>query len=441
MKKTTFFFVLASMLMTSCLKDGFNDFEALGHEMSIQGTVSPTLGVPIGTGSATIYDMLKMVQISYADMEVDNRGIITLSYDTAAAWHIDMTTQKGGRAKDGDIVHVARNQISGSVDIDLFNNLTFLDGAEIEVDSLLVYLNAFVKANANDSVVQALQNYHVHVYYDQLAIDVLGQDNILYQVYPAPGQTADSIPIDSLIAGQYIKLFNNTDISLAINHRPKQIQYSARMNIAFEAEFFASSGLTEHQFVADSIGVQSVDISGDVKVRFPLSAYINNLNYETDINFTPSFHLNDLIVDSSMIYLDCQNGLPLSLLVRTQFVDENDQVLCDVLDPVQTEVEGADVELNPTTNLYTATAPKQTLIQIPVTRTVFDHLLNTRKIRMSAVLNTSSTSNPLRKRVSIQGDDRLTLRVWAKLRPTYDLNINIGGNGSDSTSNEKGGAR
>lgn len=432
MKKTAFLFVLASLMMTSCLKDGFNDFEALQHGMAINGTVSPTLGVPIGIGSATIYDMLKMVQISSASMEVDDRGIITIAYDTVASWHLDLESEKGSRAKDADIVHIARNQISGSVAIDLFDNLHILDDAAIEVDSLLVYVKTYVKAEANSNAMQAMQDYHVHVYYDQLNLSVVGQDNVVYPVYPDATTSADSISIDQLIAGQYVTIFNNTDISNAINKRPKELRYSARMNIAFEAAFFSAT-MSENEFVADSIGVKSVDIDGDIKVRFPVSAYLNDLSYQTDINFTPSFHLDDLVIDSSMLYMECQNGIPMSLLIRAQFVDGNDQVLCDILDPVQTEVAGADVELNPTTNLYTSVGAKQTLIQIPITKEVFDNLLETKKIRINVKLNTTPTGNPDRKRVSIQADDKLQLRVWAKLRPNYELNYEIGGN------NEEGG--
>lgn len=436
------FLVLASLMTTSCLKDGFNDFEALGKPMSFHGTINPTLGVPIGTGSATIFDMLKMVQISYATMEVDSRGIITIAYDTTAQWEINFNSKKPrhGGAKTGEIVHVIQREINGSVGIDLFQNMTFLNEADIEVDSLLVYFRAFLKAEANDSAIQAFENYHVHVYYDSLYINVVGQDNVIYPIYPGPNDLHDSIPIDSLIAGQYITLFNNTDISTAINKRPKGIQYGARMNIAFEAAFFANN-ISENDFVIDTLGVTAINIDGDIKVRFPVSAYLNNLRYETDIQFTPSTLLNDIIVDSSMIYMDCLNGIPLSLLVRAQFVDENDQVLCDVFDPAETVVEGADVALNPEINLYTATNPRETTIQVPVTKTMFESLLQTRKIRLKAGINTSPTGNPSRKRVSIQANDMLQMRVWAKLKPEYTLDIEIGGNSDTTQNGKKGGVK
>lgn len=441
MKKKLFLFcVLASLLSTSCLKDGFNDFEALQHPMAFHGTVNPTLGVPIGSGSATIYDMLRMVQISSATMEVNNNGIITIVYDTTSPFHIDMENSKfrsrnSGR-KDPSIVHVARNTIEGSVNVDLFNNIHELDSANIEVDSLKVYLNAFVQAQADNDALAAMDSFHVHVYYDQLRIDVVGQNGQLVNVLALP----DSIPIDSLIVGQNLVLFNDNDISDAINTRPREIKYSARMNIAFEAAFFANANISENQFVADSIGIKSVDINAHLKVSFPISAYINNLHYSTDIEFSPSYHLNDLVIDSSMIYFDCFNGIPLSFDIQAQFVDANNNVLCDIFNPAVAQVAGADVALDPTSNLYTAINQKQTQIQIPVTQTVFNALLNTAKIRVNAALNTSETNNTLRKRVSIQATDKLDLRVWAKLKPLYNLDIEIGGSSSDTTSS-KGGAR
>ena len=439
MKKTVLLILLASTLLTSCLKDGFNDFEALKHPLVVQGTVHPTLGVPIANGSATIFDMLQMVQISEASMVVGSNGIITVVYDTAASFQIDLEGTKKGfskrmpGAKSDTIVHVARNSIDGVVAIDLFDNIEFLDNAELEVDSLKVNLGAFISAQTRDSALEALQRFHVHVYYDQLYIDVVGKDGNIYHVV----QLQDSIPIDSLIIGQYIKLFDNTDISEAINHRPVELRYGARMNIAFEAAFFGTN-MSENQFVADSIGVTMVNIDADVDVQFPISAYISDLSYETDILFEPSFRLGDLVIDSSMIFIDCQNEIPLGFKIRLQFVDGSNNILCDVLSPSVVEVAGAEVALNPATNLYTSSNASETLVQIPVTKSVFDNLLKTKKIRMKAELNTSDTGNPLRKRVSIQADDKLNVRLWAKIDPMYDLNISIGG--SEGNNSKKGGS-
>jgi hypothetical protein len=433
MKKPLLLALLAGALFTSCLKDGFNDFDALKHPMTFQGTVSPTLGVPIGMGSATLYDMLQMVQLSDAKMEVGANGIITILYDTTAFWNIQLDnnkkTPKSG-AKDGTIVHVARNTTQGSIAIDLFNNIGALNDAELEVDSLKVYFKTHLLAHAREGAVDSMAKYHVHVYYDQLTLYVVGKDNTVQQVLAIN----DSIPIDSLLAGQDVILFNDEDISGAVNMRPKELRYSARMNIAFEAAFFASAGISENQFVADSIGITSVDVTGDIKVRFPISAYINDLNYDAQIDFSPSFQLGQLSIDTSMIYLECNNSIPLSLLLRAQLLDSTDAPLCDLLDPILTEVAGADVAINPVTNLYSSVGPNRTLVQIPVTAPVFDALLKTKKIQLTATLNTTTTGDPIRNRVAVQASDKLDLRVWAKLTPSYNLDIDI------NTGNTEGGA-
>ncbi len=425
MKKTAFIAAFACLLFSSCLKDGFNDFDALRHPMTFYGTVNPTLGVPIGEGSATIYDMLHMVQLSMASMEVGQDSIMTITYDTSMSFHIDMENSKKPHpgSKD-DIVYVSSNTIQGFVNVDLFDNITFLEGANLEVDSLLVYLSAYVKGNSDDSLqtLTAIQNYHVQVYYDQLSISILGQDNHIYNVVSID----DSIPITDLIRGSDIVLFNNTDISNVINKRPKEIRYSARMNIAFEAAFFATLGVTEDEFVADSIGIKQVDIDADLSARFPISAYIENLQYQTDIDFTHSVHLDDLVIDSSMLFLECTNGIPLSLNVRAQFVDNNDQVLCEVLNST---VDGAEIGL--VNNRYIAVNPSSSVLQIPITQPVFESMLNTSKLRITATLNTSEAST--HHKVAIRANDRLFLRVYAKLKPSYTLDFDLS-NGDNNNS-------
>ncbi len=443
MKKNVFFFVLTGLLMTSCLKDGFNDFDALNHDMSFHGEISPTFGVPIGHGETTIYDMLNMVQLTTANLEISENDVVTITYDTAFTSVIDLKdnskSNKGG-AKDGEIVHVSRNSIEGAVNIDLFDNILLLDTSDIEVDSLLVSLKAFVKASAEDSAaaIDAMNRFHVLIYYDQLKMQVVGQDNVIYDVVNLFSTPGDSLSIKSVLEGDTVQLFNNTDISIAINKRPKQIRYSARMNIAFTEEFFATLGISEDEFVADSIGLETITIDAYIKARFPISAYINNLQYDVDINFDASINLEDLTIDSSMIYIDCLNGIPLEFQLRAQLADSLNQILCDLMDPPLTTIAGADVALNQANGLYTSTGQKETLIQIPVTKNVYDNIMQANKIKLHAGLKTSDTGNPLRNRVAIQSKDKLSLRVWAKIKPSYTLDITLGDDDNDDGNGNNG---
>ena len=439
MRKPLFFIVLAGLLASSCLKDGLNDFDALKHPISISGTVNPTLGVPIGSGQMTIHDILNMVQESESYVEVSEEGILSIVYDTTASWSIDLddskaTPRKG--AKDStDVVYTARKPITGNVSFDLFENIKELENAEMEVDSLKLDILTYIKATEKPGCKEMMDSLHVHVYYDSLCIIVTGKDNRHWST-----QLPNVVPIDSLLEGQYIRLFNNEDISGAINIQPMRIDYCARMNVAFEAAFFAAAGMNENQFVADVIGIEHVDIDADIKVDFPVSAYINNFSYETDIEFVPSFSLGDLKIDSSMIFLDCENGIPLSLSLRAQLIDSTGTPLCDLLTPATTELTGSVVGLDPVTNLYVTQTPSNTLIQIPITKSVFDNLLNTHGIRLTAGLNTSNTGDPIHKRVTIKDDNYLKVRLWAKIKPSYSLDMDMGESNQGDNSG-KGGAQ
>ena len=435
MKKPLLLALFAGLLMTSCLKDGFNDFDLITHDIAIQGTVSPTLGVPVAYGAVTIYDVLQMVQVSQAEVEVGSDGIITVYYDTTISQTVQFdnskTNRRYSRSKSMDsldIVHVSRNSVTGSVNIDLFENIEFLENAEMEVDHLYVNIDALVKADAAERALAAMDSFHVHVFYDSLYIEVVGKDDshILIPVQ-------DTIPIDSLILGQNIKLFNNVDISDAINKRPKQILYGARMNIAFEAQFFAT-GMSENRFVSDSIGITAVSVDADIKVSFPISTYINNLNYSTVLKFEPSFNLGELQIDSSMLMLNLQNSIPLSLSLSAKLVDANNREIWDLLAPSPVTIEGAPVA-NDGTGRFSSSGSTNSLITIPVTSKVFEYLQKTKGIKIDAVLNTSPTGSS-NKRVAVKSTDKLDIAVTAKLKPTYNLDMNVGGNGE---SGQKGG--
>ena len=417
MKRLPLLIILASLMMTSCLKDGLHDFDALKNPISVEGTVNPTLGVPIAYGSLSLFDVINMIQQTVADLEVDDNGIISIVYDTTQHWNVPFESGKGsGLMNSSDIVHVARKEIKGVVAIDLFNQISELDNAEMEVDSLKVNLNAFIKADAHDSTLQRMNEYHVHVYYASLFLDVKGKDNSHKIFY-----IGDSITIDSLIQGQNIVLFDNTDISDAINKRPVEITYGARMNIAFEAAFFGT-GLSEDDFVSDSLGVNAVDIDANIKVSFPISTYINNLGYETDISFSSSFDPQELSIDSSALYIECDNSIPLALQLRCQLKDESDIVLGDLLNPIVTTLA--------------APGSKKTTIEIPVTRDIFDKLQKTKKIHLNAMLNTADLNPPARVKVAVRATDKLDLRIYAKVQPSYNFSFNLTGGNT-----EEGGSK
>lgn len=448
MKKTVFAALLACLMLTSCEKI-VGDLDFLDHDFEVQGTISPTLGVPVAHGSISVYDILQMVQVTEAEIEYTDDGIVTIVYDTVIKHTaiIDNGSVSKSRkyshrkgASKGDIVHnyvdTTHNSIQGAIKIDIFDNIdSTLNGASIEVDSLLVSLGAYAKAVAREGALEAMQACHVGVFYDSLYIIAVGKSGNTERI-----NLPNVIPVDSLIEGQYLKLFDKEDIGYIINMRPVEIRYGVRMNIAFEAEFY-NTDITAGQFVADSIGIDSVNITADIEVAFPISTSINNLSYNTDLRLNTSIDFDKLTIDSSMLILTCDNGLPLYLdinatLMNVDTLTQNTTLLSTLLDPSPTTLAGAPVGLDAMGH-YTAVGKSHSELRIPITATVYNDLLNANAIRIEAILNTSQTGDAIKKRVAIKSSDMLDIMVTAKIKPNYPFTFGENGNDDNDNNNSK----
>lgn len=436
MKKPVLLALLACVMLTSCEKI-VGDLDTFNHPIEIQGTVNPTLGVPVAHGSVSVYDILQMVQVTAATIEVEDDGLITIVYDTnikqtvliendkRAKWFHKKSSTKG--SKSANYVDTAHNSIQGSIIIDMFDNIdSSLNGASIEVDNLYVNVNAFVQAKAREGAREAMDSFHVAVFYDSLYLSAIGKDGSIRRI-----DLPHVVTIDSLIDGENITLFDKEDISEVINKRPVEIVYGARMNIAFESEFYETDASS---FVADSIGIDSVIIDSDIKVEFPFSAYIKDLSYNTDLIFEPSFNLGDLTIDSSMLILYCENGLPLALDLAASLVDSLGNDLGILLDPSPTTLNGAPVGPDASGH-YSSIGKSHSELMIPITASVFKNLLKTKAIRLQAVLNTTSTGSTANKNVAIKATDLLDIVVTAKIKPSYPFTFGVNNKG------QKGGQR
>lgn len=434
MKKLFPFLLVACLVMTSCVKEG--DFEALKHDISIEGEVSPTFGLPIGYGSATIHDLLSMVQESESYVEVDEDGVITLAYSFDTLLVVEIENTGKGRhpsaksdSTSAEISHLTQRTFEGSYAVDLFENITILDTLNFEVDSILLNFWAFVNVRAKEGAVENIEKYHVHVYYDSLYINIIGENGRLYPIYY---NTDSIIYIDSILhSGQNIHLFDNTDLSNVINKRMREVKYGGRMNIAFEAQFFEAQ-VSEEQFVTDSIGIEAINIDGHLNVRFPLSTYIKQISYETDIQVASTFKAEDIVVDSSHLLFQFTNGIPLNLDMTAILLDSTDNVLDTIL--YDAKINGAEVERNDH-GRYVSKTPSVNNIDIEINNHVWNSLQSTRKIRLKAGLGTSTVGNN-KTRVSIRDTDMLEFKLRALAHASYNLNFDI-----NTSSNKKGGAK
>lgn len=439
MKRNIILFALVGLLASSCVKDG--DFDALNNDLSLHGVVNPVLGIPIASGSVTVHDFIHMVQISDAKVETGSDDVITIYYDDTTHNVIDLEGKKPLKVKNGSKstgrVIVEKPQ-EGSVTVDLFENLTFMDTNQIEVDSILVYLDAYVKAAAENIAytTQAIQNYHVLVYYNHLNLTVEGQNGdtrVLKSKYNQPG---DSLAINELLNGEHIILFDNEDISEAINMRPKIIRYSVKMNIEFTPEFFASN-LDENSFVVDSIGINQIDLDTYLKAKFPIAAYMKDLSYPVDIDMELSTEMDNLTIDSSYFYLKYSNGIPIDLALDLKLLDANGNPLCTLLTQNEGLIKGAPVKRDTQTGRIVADGESKNSIPILITKNVYDNLMNAKKLRLDGLLNTSTLSNSVgNDRVTVTADDKLSLLIYFIGHPSYEIDIDMG-----SSDDKKGGVR
>lgn len=436
MKKRLLFLAVASLVFTACLKDGLNDFEGLKHPLHLQGEISPTLGIPIGEASANIDDLLNMFQEFDAYMDVDEHGIISFVYDTTFQDTIPMDETGAKRHSSKSVVYVSHRITSGEEPIDLFSNIDILNNTDLSVEQVMVDLNAFTISDSKPQTDSMLSKQGISIYYDSITLSVVGQDNQVHNII----QQGDLplIYLDSIIHGQYLHLIQNHNISDIINYRPKSIRYTARLNIAFDESFFASNfGGNTDQYVKDSIGINYVYVDADIHVRFPISLSVDNLQYSTDIEFNPSFDLKELTVDSSVLYLECTNGIPLQLDLTGSLQDSLGNDLCTLFNPDPTTLAPAEVGFDAECGHYVATTPTKTILAVVVNRNVYDALQNTKQLHLAASLSTSHTGDATNDHVAIRNSDMLKLRVYAKLKPTYSLDFPIGG----FTKSQKGGVQ
>lgn len=443
MKKSIFFALIACLMATSCEKI-LGDIDFLKQDMAIQGTVSPTLGAPIAHGSISLNDLINMVQVTEAKIEVDENDYVTIVYDDTSSNTVNFESKrkhgrsfKGNRKSDGDS-DTSTSRFNGSLPIDIFNNIdSSLNGANVSIGSLYVDLGTFLHANTQQdasTTLDLMDSFYVYAYLDSIyltAIDKHGNTNTLF---------FDSvmIPADSLVLGHHFNLLKQADIKEFINMRPVEIEYGANINIVFTSEFWAKDSLDAADFVFDSIGINSIDILADIKANFPVATQIQGLTYNQNLTFAPSFDLKDLTIDSSEIVLTFNNGLPLELGITATLIDSTDYGGIDSLDLVtNATLRGAPVVLDGN-NRYVSSGKNPSTIKIPVTKKIFDFLIRTNAIRLSAMLSTTSTGDATNPTVTVKSSDVLDVYVTAKLKPSYPLDIDVSGNSNDNN-NEEGG--
>lgn len=409
-----------SIMFTSCFKDGLNDFEGLKHPLHLQGSFNPALGIPVGYGEMTINELLGMLDSSlerYVRIDEAN-DLLTIMYDTTIRYTYIYEGSTQGAKGDGDTdsTNVLHQYFDGEVDIDLFSGMNMLPD-DLEIRNALLSLEADVMAYATAQTAAQLEYYDVTVSIDSLALIAT---NAAGEVYSLPLVT-DSLVVNNLLDGEHLVLVNDGDLSDLVRIRPNRIRYQGRLNIQLGDDFWMRDF---SQFVADSLGIDSVSIDADFDLVFPLSVYFSELSYAdtVDVSIADGQVWDQVKLEESYLVVELQNGLPLDLQLRLDCADSNDVELMHVLGEEWTTISGAQLRYEGSElDCYVAASPNTSVIKVPIDTQRLDYLRRMRKLHYRVRVATADATN--HSIVAVQGKDALAIRVYTQLSPTITIDI------------------
>ena len=413
-----------SLLMASCLKDGKNDFAGLHAPLHLVGDFDPNIGLPVGGADVSLGDLLGMFGNFNGWVELDQNEVVTIVYDTSIDFHVNVASAK-------DTAHLMQKTFVGDLDIDLFNNLEGLPNEEnLKMDDIIMTLGASLSFSTENRqhLMELMEHYGVQATVDQVAVKAVSSNGLEFDIPVLVGQ---EVTTANLVDGQYLRIFENYDVSNIINTRPVAVKYAFRLTLAVGTQMF---NIDPTQFMIDSLMVDAFDVHTDANLRFPMNLFVNGLQYDVNMGFAPTLNLDTIPLDSSSLILEFNNRLPVEMNVGFTLMDSNDHELISLFEHGVETIAGADIAYNPVIGSFTATKSANSRIVIPVTKERIDALKRAKSIRMHTSASTSPdnvdhTPKPV---VAIKGTDHLGVRIYMQLHPNLSIDIPLSGNGGRS---------
>ena len=435
-------FLVAAALVASCMRD--EDWDLLKHPVHVTGQVDPNLGAPIGYGKLTVNDMISMLNSNYTGHFLTGDDVVAIVFDTVLHANLhDMASAQPSTMPRSPFAKAAGidkdTTIRYGLDLTLFNDAavdSMLNG-HISISSLMFSMNTFLKAECPDTAEQIIRQYASAVV-DNLEVRYTGHDG---GVYPFTDFTFAPITISALLDGDSIQ--KDIEMSEIINRLPTHIEVSYQLHFHLDGQFFTDhSGDANYSAMLDSIAKLYIHYDAQAHAEMPLDAYINDLPYDLNINFSGDSlaHLDlEAIADSissglevhlkeSYLILNFDNGLPMQFAVSAILRDENGNPVGDSIIQDNTVLSAVTQPVGGASNSYKVQKSTTSLIRIHLDESLIPQLkqasqLNL-KLRVSSGDNTAA-GNP----VIVGPDDFLRVKVCAQLHPSasYDMRLTNSG--------------
>lgn len=423
--------LFSALVMTACVKEG--DFEALKHPMIIEGEFDPVFGFPIAKMSADVGTVINMFDSTKRlTVDVDANGAVTLHITDTMQANLDWRILKKGRnemSKASSDTIVRHIPIMGAQTTNLFNALQDLNVEGVELDKMLVSVDADVKAHLSNAF-NDLMSRGCRVTFDSIVLTAVCSDGYINEL--PTNVRGRSIDLNDLTAGTNIVLMDCADMKEYTKHKPLYVDYKLRANVAIPLSQWRVS---DTNLNLDSIGVDSVAASINTRIDIPLALSSSQFG----LNDTMALNLEDL--DSTLaevrkyvsisnhhesyIAFVIDNGLPVAIDFDAMLLDEGKQPVVASLLGGDTQIQGAPI-VPFSGNTYMAQGTSSSTIKVMITDQLLNNLAKTRHLVFSVDLHTSNNG----AMVQIRPEDRLNVRAYIVASPhagfrtdTIDLNL------------------
>lgn len=449
MKRTILCVALAMLTVgfTSCLKDG--DKEILNHPVHVQGEFEPSFGVPLTSGQWNIDNLLNMSGTDYEQYLDMSSDVLTFIYDTTISGNMATTSSSARvpsrrphslRAKSGDAPWVNKDTtMNFNIMLDIYDEEsmnTFFE-SDLALDSVGLNITLFMQSICTDHEVDSMLRRFATTTIDSLVITYVDANGYIRHL---PAVSMQTITLHQLLDGQTVNI-SGINLAEAVNNRARSINVFYRFRFQISNDIFAGDiTTTPFDKLIDFTDNMTVDYNADLHLSIPLMVRISNLvfsdtikinkqestNTGTGDNNENNINLDSLLngglsleLDSSFFTLTLENGMPLSLTLSADLLDENGNVLTSLAN--NENISAAQISPMGIHNVYHATSTTKSTVRILLT----DNQLQSFKSANSILLNFGLQSAE-GKYVAIKRSDLLRIKAKILARVHASLDVEIG---------------
>lgn len=432
MKRKTFFLtiVLVCAALASCLRS--DDLEILRHPIHVTGSLNPQYGIPVATGEMNINDILSHLSAEYQGLLVEDEEVVTIAYETMMSDTIyafsqipDVAPMPRNTTKDGSMWFSKDTVITDTIDIDFFNDVEF--SGQLNIEHIWLDLAVTAYGQCPESV-----RPYVKASFDNLVVSYDDHNGVHK---PFNAVSVNPIEITDINEG-FSHEFQQVDVADMANDMPRRIYTSYRMRFSVSSEFIASA-ISSMYFgeILDSLRMSKLIYAADMAVTIPMSVQFDNLNYSYDLDLgdgLSSVNLDSIAnsiaegisvdIDTSILRLALDNGIPMEFTLGATLVDGNGNNLLEVFNN-RTIASAATVPDPQDNNRFMAGESVRTVVEKKLTADELALLDDAKSLHLTLRIDTQN------KHVTIRRSDFLKIKAYLQVRPTVDIDIAVTDNG------------